>query len=138
METIVEKINEAFNNLKSGELRYRYIWSRMNNKINRLYLKYKKINSCNSHKISKNECVDVYDIIYDHDIHNMIEDALKTLTERESRILQLYFFDELTLKQIGEYESICKDRVRQIVYRSLRKLRYPRHTRKLISYIHED
>jgi RNA polymerase sigma factor FliA len=49
--------------------------------------------------------------------------AIAELPEKERRVLALYFFEELTLKQIGEVLSLTESRVSQIRSQTLRKLR---------------
>jgi RNA polymerase primary sigma factor len=57
-----------------------------------------------------------------------VEDALKSLSPKEEMILRMRFGigadSEKTLEEIGNSFSISRERVRQIVEKSLRKLRY--------------
>jgi RNA polymerase sigma factor for flagellar operon FliA len=49
--------------------------------------------------------------------------AIAELPEKERKVLALYFFEELTLKQIGEVLKLTESRVCQIRTQILRKLR---------------
>ena len=49
----------------------------------------------------------------------------QTLTAREEKSIRLYFADELTLSQISKEFGIGKERVRQIIAKALRKMKYP-------------
>lgn len=54
-----------------------------------------------------------------------INRVLTTLTQREQRIIKNIFYEGMTLKEAGEKESLSPERVRQIEYHALRKLRQP-------------
>jgi RNA polymerase primary sigma factor len=68
-----------------------------------------------------------------------LERMLTTLTPREARILCLRFGLEgdhpYTLNEIGEKLGVTRERIRQIQQRALGRLRHPRHSRKLRSYL---
>ncbi len=49
--------------------------------------------------------------------------AMDRLTEQEKLVIALYYFEELTLKEIGEVMSISESRVSQIHTRAVLKLR---------------
>jgi len=49
--------------------------------------------------------------------------AIDRLTEQEKLVIALYYFEELTLKEIGEVMSISESRVSQIHTRAVMKLR---------------
>ena len=42
------------------------------------------------------------------------ENISKTLTEKEQMVVSLYYYDELTLKEIGEVLSLTESRICQI------------------------
>ncbi len=56
-----------------------------------------------------------------------INDSLSTLTERQARILELYYGlngnRPLTLEQIGELFGVTRERIRQVKEQALKKLR---------------
>lgn len=49
--------------------------------------------------------------------------AMDRLTDQEKLVIALYYFEELTLKEIGEVMSISESRVSQIHTRAVKKLR---------------
>lgn len=49
--------------------------------------------------------------------------AMDRLTEQEKLVIALYYYEELTLKEIGEVMSISESRVSQIHTRAVKKLR---------------
>lgn len=76
--------------------------------------------------------------IQDFDAQNF-KDVLKNemdyLHPRERKVLQLRYFNELTLEEIGTAMDIGKERVRQIEEKALRKLRHPRHSLSLGQFL---
>ena len=59
------------------------------------------------------------------DFDGSLEYVLRTLTERERRVLDFRYKEGLTLEEIGKRECVSRERVRQIHAKSLRKLRPP-------------
>ena len=53
----------------------------------------------------------------------LLRAAIAELPDKERKVLALYFFEELTLKQIGEVLKLTESRVCQIRTQTLRKLR---------------
>jgi len=49
--------------------------------------------------------------------------AIKSLPEREQKVLSLYYYNELTLKEIGEVLQVSESRVCQLHARALMSLR---------------
>lgn len=77
--------------------------------------------------------------VYAEALQQSIDHALSTLSEREARIVRLYFGlgegDPLTLEQIGEIFGITRERVRQIKERALSRLRHQSRARFLETYL---
>jgi RNA polymerase primary sigma factor len=69
----------------------------------------------------------------------IINDSLSTLTERQAKILELYYGlngnRPLTLEQIGEIFGVTRERIRQVKEQALKKLRHPSNGPDLKSYI---
>jgi RNA polymerase primary sigma factor len=74
-----------------------------------------------------------------HMLHEELEEALSTLSPREVRVLNMRFGlggqDTYTLKEVGEKFGVTRERIRQIEGKALKKLRHPRHRRKLQAYL---
>ncbi len=66
-------------------------------------------------------------------------DVLKTLTEREQKVLNLRFGltdgRARTLEEVGKEFNVTRERIRQIEAKALRKLRHPSRSRKLKDYL---
>ncbi len=58
-----------------------------------------------------------------NELISIITNKLNTLSEREKMILTLYFFEELTMKEIGQVVRLTESRVSQILTSTLFKLR---------------
>ena len=67
-----------------------------------------------------------------------LDEVLKTLTEREQKVLCLRFGLEdgraRTLEEVGKEFNVTRERIRQIEAKALRKLRHPSRSRKLRDY----
>ena len=72
-------------------------------------------------------------------LKEQIQEVLDTLTDRESRVLQLRFGLEdgrsRTLEEVGREFGVTRERIRQIETKALRKLRHPTRSRKLRDYL---
>jgi RNA polymerase primary sigma factor len=71
-------------------------------------------------------------------LKEQIENALKSLTEREGRVLKMRFGlgdgNEHTLEEVGQLFKVTRERIRQIEAKALRKLKHPSRSRKLKSF----
>ena len=73
-------------------------------------------------------------------MQEQIETVLKTLTEREEKVLRLRFgigsndFPR-TLEEVGTIFNVTRERVRQIETKALNKLRHPSRRKKLIEFM---
>ncbi len=71
-------------------------------------------------------------------LREQIEEALKSLTEREARVLKMRFGlgdgNEHTLEEVGQQFKVTRERIRQIEAKALRKLKHPSRSKKLKSF----
>lgn len=76
--------------------------------------------------------------IYDQALTEMIEEVLSTVSEREARILRLYYGidspEPKTLEEIGALLGISRERVRQIKERALARMRHASRARLLDAF----
>jgi len=63
------------------------------------------------------------------EVRKLLVDAIDVLTDQERTVVTLYYFEELTLKEIGQVLSISESRVCQIHARTLLRLRSGLHQR---------
>jgi len=68
-----------------------------------------------------------------------VSGVLGALTPREGRVVQLRFGlkdgHAHTLDEVGKKFGVTRERIRQIEAKALRKMRHPRHSRKLHGYL---
>ncbi len=70
-----------------------------------------------------------------------LEEVLKTLTDREARVLKMRFgLDDgrmRTLEEVGRDFNVTRERIRQIEAKALRKLRHPSRSKRLKDFLEE-
>ncbi len=75
-------------------------------------------------------------------LRSTLMEVLKTLTERERRILEMRFglIDgyQYTLEEIGKQYKVTRERIRQIEAKALRKLRHPTRARLLQGFLETE
>jgi len=75
-------------------------------------------------------------------LREQIEEALKTLTEREAKVLKMRFGlgdgNEHTLEEVGQQFKVTRERIRQIEAKALRKLKHPTRSKKLKSFTNKN
>lgn len=57
------------------------------------------------------------------ELTDKLKEALSNLTEKERRIIELYYYDELTLKEVSVVLGISESRASQLHTRALKKLK---------------
>jgi RNA polymerase sigma factor (sigma-70 family) len=68
------------------------------------------------------------------ELAGVLDDALKELTPRDRRVIEMIFYEGKTLQQSGDELSIARERVRQIGCRAIRVLRHPEIAQKLEAF----
>jgi len=72
-------------------------------------------------------------------LRDRLQEVLKTLSEREQKVLKLRFgVDDgcpRTLEEVGTMFSVTRERIRQIEAKALRKLRHPTRLQKLEGFL---
>lgn len=74
---------------------------------------------------------DCFAEIENKESENLFKTALTCLTAREERVVRMRFYESLTLDQIGNELGICRERIREIEAKALRKMRHPNISSKL-------
>lgn len=89
------------------------------------YLKYDRDNS--ETKRSYKSLIKGDDDPGDHmmafELGRVVANAIKTLSKKEQMVISLYYYDELTLKEIGEVMELTESRISQIHTKAIIKLR---------------
>jgi len=66
---------------------------------------------------------DLGDHIMASELKRVVAESLETLSEKEQMVLSLYYYDELTLREIGEVLDLTESRISQIHTKAVIKLR---------------
>ena len=57
------------------------------------------------------------------ELKEMLVEAIKKLTEKEQNVITLYYYEELTLKEISQILSVSESRVSQLHTKALKKIK---------------
>ena len=71
----------------------------------------------NSHFIQPEESVQ------EEELKKMLSESMDLLTEKEKRVILLYYYEELTLKEISVILEVSESRVSQLHTKALLKMR---------------
>ncbi len=71
----------------------------------------------NSHFIQPEE------MISQQELKSMLEEALALLTEKENKVVLMYYYEDMTLKEISEVLAVSESRVSQLHTKAIVKLR---------------
>jgi RNA polymerase primary sigma factor len=89
--------------------------------------------------IEDKKAISPLDAAIRYDLQRQINNALKTLTPREERVLRKRFGigenTDHTLEEVGQDFAVTRERIRQIEAKALRKLRHPSRSKKLRSFV---
>jgi RNA polymerase primary sigma factor len=81
--------------------------------------------------------LDPQDVAEQEEIRRIVDEMLKSLGEREQRILRMKFGFEggkqLTMEEIGKEFNLSRERVRQLEVKAMRALRHPTRLRTLMT-----
>jgi RNA polymerase primary sigma factor len=95
--------------------------------------------ACLSDFIEEDDTPSPEDVALSQVMKEQVEEALCTLTDRESRVLRLRFGMEggrpHTLEEVGREFGVTRERIRQIEAKALQKMREPSRSSKLRDYI---
>ena len=61
--------------------------------------------------------------IQKQELKEMLVEALQKLTENEQKVITLYYYEELTLKEISQILSVSESRVSQLHTKALQKIK---------------
>jgi RNA polymerase sigma factor FliA len=65
----------------------------------------------------------VLDLITDHEFKTQLKDAIEMLPQKERLVLNLYYYEELTMKEVGKVLDLTESRVCQLHSQAIIRLR---------------
>lgn len=63
------------------------------------------------------------DVVSESELKQVLEEALEVLTEKEKKVILLYYYEDLTLKEISKVLEVSESRVSQLHTKALLKMR---------------
>lgn len=79
-----------------------------------------EVKAFDSHKYAQNEPEQVYE---QEEIKELLAGSLEGLTEKERMVVLLYYYEELTLKEISKVLEVSESRVSQLHTKALQKMK---------------
>lgn len=73
--------------------------------------------------IESPESLNPENVIEKEEIRNVIVEAIKQLPDKEKKVIVLYYYEDLTLKEIGEVLEVTESRVSQLHTKAILRLR---------------
>lgn len=62
-------------------------------------------------------------VVEQGELKEVLKEALETLTEKERKVIELYYYEELTLKEISHILEVSESRISQLHTRGLQKMK---------------
>lgn len=62
-------------------------------------------------------------VIEKNELKEMLEEAMELLTEKEKKVILLYYYEELTLKEISRVLEVSESRISQLHTKALQKMK---------------
>ena len=62
-------------------------------------------------------------MVQEEELKQMLIDSLELLTEKERRVVELYYYEEMTLKEISRILEVSESRISQLHTKALVKMR---------------
>lgn len=63
------------------------------------------------------------DAIAEEELKKVLEQSLGTLTEKERKVITLYYYEDLTLKEISNVLEVSESRISQLHTKALMKMK---------------
>ena len=73
--------------------------------------------------VNKNRFLQPEDVVAEKELKVKLVEALELLTEKERRVIELYYYEDLTLKEISFVLEVSESRVSQLHTKALLKMR---------------
>lgn len=80
--------------------------------------------------IAKNRFAQPEEVVQEEELKKKLTESLKLLTEKERVVIELYYYEDLTLKEISRVLDVSESRISQLHTKALTKMR-----KKLGSYM---
>lgn len=84
-----------------------------------------------------NDYEDVEDRVFNEQLHDALESSMSKLPEQQRDTLRQRFYEDKTLREVGEQIGISIEAVRLIENKALRRMRSPQIRRKLDPFIEQ-
>ena len=91
-----------------------------------------------SEKLALAMATDPYQLAVREDMAEQVRGMLEHLTDRERRVVEMRYFEGLSLEDCGRQFDVTSESIRRIEAKALRKLRHPSCSEHLLSFLDDD
>ena len=64
-----------------------------------------------------------HNVVEKEELKKMLMESLSTLTDKEKKVILLYYYEELTLKEIANVMEVSESRISQLHTKALQKMK---------------
>ena len=76
------------------------------------------LDTCNQSRFAHPE-----EVVEEAELKDVLKDSLNLLTEKERKVIELYYYEEMSLKEISKILEVSESRVSQLHTKGLLKMR---------------
>ncbi len=73
--------------------------------------------------VADSETLDLVELLYFDQVYHIVVKAIEQLLEKERLVISLYYYERLTMREVGEILKVSESRVSQIHTRAIMRLR---------------
>lgn len=73
--------------------------------------------------VADSETFDLAELLYFDQVYHIVAQAIEQLPEKERIVISLYYYERLTMREVGEIMKVSESRVSQIHTRAIMRLR---------------
>jgi RNA polymerase sigma factor for flagellar operon FliA len=73
--------------------------------------------------VADSETFDLVELLYFDQVYHIVVKAVEQLPEKERLVISLYYYERLTMREVGEILKVSESRISQIHTRAIMRLR---------------
>ena len=132
---IAKRVMEALGASPSDLWTDRQLCSRLQRNSGEVLIDKRAVDAMLEQHTSNMMLPDPSDVLERSEVAERIQSIIATLKPREQAVLRCRFFNDMTLEETADIMDVSRERIRQIELKALRRLRKPKRSKELITFI---